>query len=1272
MEFYRELEAYQKLNIQIRQMNNIIRQLTSQSDKTSGATKEANNGKIIQLRSTVELLMGLRNKLNTLYTPYRNNPKRYRTMNGAEVEELKIYYSLCKDFVRNLMNTLYPNEKQRNSKVADFLRDTEATLQRDEQLVRRFKAENGLSLPGATFRAYAETISDPKNHRNAQYKWPGFFEYESLFLSNPKVSHEDALRMYNRKSAEEIRREYQQKVSSEPRFYEYPRTRNRIDPKIRNTGNAEKINQYLAEDDAKENEADKLTFRERQMLIHHRDASAKVKTIQDSVKPAMQAGNELGAKPAFLRNDKGGVVLDVHQPRFQSSANGCWSCSGAMLAGSRGIARVTQEDIRNYRPDIGEEEIVTSRGDLDENYNYDSVKSIAENADSILQHAPNSMLHSLTIDGYSDETQKDYTLNEYIRNTEELLKKQINHALRVDRSPVSFLQPGHYITIVGMEENEVLYKDSYKGEKRTEPADHTFRAPLKTLIKDNFLYEGGPAPIEISWLSDIKLAQDGKTIHGVPSEYVYMKEDGSVTQQPLALRESMGIFDNNPISRIGVRVGRPAEDEDQVFSMDRGNKYSSSGVSMMENVYLPKQLNANYLKTMAGKRSAEEEAKLSAADREIFHIKEGKKDPEQAEAEFRRRMEVIANEKKAEPEPINLEKEDEIDTTSPEKKIIRSEEPIKRKPASPLDVERMNRLIKEKKLIARKERLRAEELKKDHSFTKIADAADTLLEKMNRNKHFYLLLANPAYKNVIRHLEQIRLLSRKAAAQDPEDPFTDEDAEKLVKAIDNGAREAKKYLSDKQEEMERDPRRRNNPGKMKYEQPRIDATLDVYDALSEMSLSLRARENTKDILYLDEKRKSTVNHFIRELTSDLADPAVAQKKSEKNRLYLPEHTAAGMNRLESLFGTVPSKKKKLRIVGKDEVLSDSGSYKAIGGTEEMLSQKDYAALAIAASTTPEALNNDHKAAVPEKKISAADNQAYHAGDTLHGVIRGGTEELSALEPNILKSKGLASKALLDYEQGNPDTLAKLIANGIKNLNDMYIGGKYAGEKEMELYIAEMGLRLKGMLERDPRLMEKAMGYGVTPKMLKDLKDHGVAAEKGVLAAKWSSKENLARGENWGIREKERNYVDLLMNRYLEEERERMLSGSMPKGADPKEVQYAKQLAHIKQTPATGSISNAGKENELKDRIRAYIRGNRYLDYSPKEFLEAVVGSREKPATERTSPLLVDLAAFESRQKLKPSAKRTLNSNARSVKKDVTVKKGDPAVTAKKPKGPVPG
>jgi hypothetical protein len=586
-------------------------------------------------------------------------------------------------------------------------------------------------------------------------------------------------------------------------------------------------------------------------------------------------------------------------------------------------------------------------------------------------------------------------------------------------------------------------------------------------------------------------------------------------------------------------------------------------------------------------------------------------------------------------------------------------------------------VIKEKKLIARKERLRAEELREKYTFPKITRAAGDLLTKMNQHKHFYLALANPAYKNVIGHLEKIRLLSQKAISQNAEDPFTDEDAKKLVRAIDLGAKEAKKYLSDKQAEMERDPRRKNDPGEMKNEQPRIDAVLDCYEVLSEMALSLRARENTKDIITLDEERNATVNQFSDELTSNLSDPRGAQKDSGENRLYIPAHKAADLERLESHFGFVASKKKKLRIVSKDnDMISDNGVYPAIGGVDEAdhLSKKDFAALAIAASTTPEAMKDEYKVADSSGSFTAEDNLAYHRGDLLHRVVRAKQEDLESIRPDIQKSKGIVSKALLDYKQGNIDPLGKLIADGIKNLNDLYAGGRYAGDKETELYMAEMGLRMKGMLERDQRLMEKAMTYGVTPKMLKDLKNQGIAAQNGVLAARWSSEEYLAKGENWGIREKERNYVDLLVNRYLEEEREK----AVPKAkaaAESKEAQYSRQLKTPKSTPYMDKISDVGNERELRDRFRAYIRKNGYMDYTPKEFLDEIVGSKEKPAVGRNASLMVELGAFEASQKAKKSAPLEVSRNlvfSEKTRKAAAPGKTKQGATVKKVQKPVLG
>ena len=102
MDFYRELEAYRKLDTQINQMNSFIRQLTTQSqNRAGGKTNTQNEERILQLRGTVELLTALRNKLNTLYTPNKNNPKSFRRMTAADVEELKTLYEISTDSVKN-------------------------------------------------------------------------------------------------------------------------------------------------------------------------------------------------------------------------------------------------------------------------------------------------------------------------------------------------------------------------------------------------------------------------------------------------------------------------------------------------------------------------------------------------------------------------------------------------------------------------------------------------------------------------------------------------------------------------------------------------------------------------------------------------------------------------------------------------------------------------------------------------------------------------------------------------------------------------------------------------------------------------------------------------------------------------------------------------------------------------------------------------------------------------------------------------------------------
>ena len=1201
MDFYRELEAYKKLENQIDQINAYARSLTTADAKRRTGKGNADKPdpvlqeKLLQIDGTVQLLRALQAKLRTFYTQLPNSQKKFRKLQAMDVAELKNLYQLSRESVNALTETLFPGENGKKSKQARAFENTKTTLERDQQLVNRISEKDGLSLPASVFKAHAETVSGQYNNPEVQFKWPGFFEYETLYLANRNVSHDDVLRMYIRKTPEEVRQEYTSRVSTDPRFYEYPRTRNRLDPKIRNTGNIQEIDQYLAEDDAKQNEAEKMSFRERQMLLHHKAATEKVNSIENAAAEAMQAGNELGVKPAFLRNTENAVELDVHLPSLQTSANGCWSCSGALMVGSRGMAQVTQEDIRNYRPDLSGEENVPENGVIDENYNYDNGKSLSDNADSILKHAPNSMMHSLEILPFSADNEKDgYTSATYIANAVKLLKKQINHALRVDRSPVGFYVPGHYITITGIEGDQVMYKDSYRWRGRTEPADHTFKVSLESLVAESF-FSVPPYSVELNWLSDIRLAKDNKKIHGVPSEYVYMNRDGTVTEQPLALQEASGIMFVKDLNRTGVLVTRPAEDEDQAFAAPGVNAYGSAGVQMMEKVYLPKRLNADYLRTMAHNRSDAEEDRLEDSNREIYHIKPEKKDPAVAEEELRRRLAALQNQAAPghydavgdEQKPgreAGTDKTDEniIDTRSEETKRKEQEqntrekndtkffsnaERIKNEKLSRLnrpylddtrlfrpeetkrvfrqvfekqakEESRKKQMDRQKKQIEDLEKAHAKELKDRYSFAQIRQNANELLEDMRQHR-LYLWRTNPSYKLLIGQLEQIKALAEKATDQKRKDTFSEEDARNLVTAIDKAAKESRKYLSDKQKEMEKDPYRRNDKGRQKYEQPRIEAVLDCYNTLTEMSLAMKGRENHRDILQEDEERQREFNHFLRELTSDHNYPKEAQERSIVNRLYVPEKNRAELERLEMLFGIrFKSIKEFSNVKAMDSLVSIGDGFFGIGGKKgvDRLSNKDFVALAIAASTTPDAMPDSQKNADPERRFTAAEKQAYYAGETMHSVLRATAENIAETVPLIQRSRVLAKQAMTEYAAGNREPLARLIANGIRNLTGISDSGRYTGEKNMEFFSVEMGLRMKAMLERDPKLLEKAMGYGVTSGMLKDLKNRGVEAGCGIVAARWGSEGIRSDKERWGLREKERNYVEMLMNRCLEEER----------------------------------------------------------------------------------------------------------------------------------------
>ena len=1190
MKYYRELElqttACQKLVTKITdygrvlqhqsdQANMTIRQdqATQQQKKEAKDLRDSLTGKINNISSVLQMLNILQNKIRDLYRGSQNDPKKFKKLNLGNVSELKTYYGLVHNMVNNLNNSLFPTDEEKRSKDATAFVSLEQMLDRDQALVNLISEKDGLSLPESIYKVHTEKNAGQYNGQNVQFKWPGFFEYEGMFLTNPQMTHDQVLARYMQKSADEVKTEFEEYARTNPRYYEYPPSRGRLDPVLRNTGNVDTINTALETDEQlPQDDPMKFSHREREMLKHHRDATLKVQQVNDSIQEKLNNGQELGQKLQVQSLPNGGVMLNIDLDRFQTSANGCWSCAGQLMARGRGISNdVTQEDIRSYRPDLNGEQ-VNANDDVDENYNLDYIKALKDNSDSILKFAPNSMMHTVEIAPYSTANEEDgYTSDKYIKNTVNTLKTMINHAIKVDRSPVAFYRPGHYVTIVGIEGDEVLYKDSYQWAGRKEPANHTFRRSLKSLVESNYFCEQGAMSIEINWLSDVQLAQDGKTIHGVPSQYVYMKEDGSVTKQPTALLEVMGDYGSR-LNRVGVPVLREAQDEEEALRKGKNN-YGTMGVLMSERVYLPKNLNADYLKKRANARSAEDEAKLNQTDTDFYKIKPGKIDPATVEDEIREKIRRIENEKKPggnnDGDLKDEEQGPDIDTRSDNTKQQEKEARLQAKINARIEdagrrfmddttikgdytamsrramdkhlqgVSREEKLNKEKRQVEAAEKALADRLKAKYTDQQVAQKAAQLIGTMSQHDPWYLWNTTGAFKELKECLKEVQRLGMKAADPNRKDQFTAEDRKKLEEAVLRSAELSKSYLSSKMKEMEQDPARRNKLSKGKYEQPRIKSVLDAYDFFSEAALAVKAKDKAgeKDIRYAHDDISEEYNLYQRELVTDREDPAAAQEDSINNRLYIPTAATQALGRLEKLFGITTSNEGAFKKVAGIDQLKKITMHQPIGGgSSSRLSNKDFAALAIAASTTPEAMRREWKGADPERRFTEKEKLDYYAGETLHALIHGKVEGISKYIPEIRKSRNLADRALTAYAGGDKAPLARLIANGIKNLNGIGAGGRFNGAKDLELFSAELGLRLKSMLERDPELMKKALSYGVTPQMLKNLKNKGVTAGKGVLAGHWQTKTLQQKEDNWGIREKERNYVDMLVNRYMEEER----------------------------------------------------------------------------------------------------------------------------------------
>ena len=406
---------------------------------------------------------------------------------------------------------------------------------------------------------------------------------------------------------------------------------------------------------------DQLTTQDKAYILKHRQLGLKMKEDKEARQKDLLEKTQKGEAPQVYETgvqvqDDGETVYlpDIKLNSHQTQPQGCWSVSMSLQLQARGV-QMSQEEIRTYRPDINNDkeafELSTKyNNQAREGYLKNGANNFMEMGDAALQMAPDSMIHEIEIPPY-DVTMKRAGISKeaFVQNVVTEARKTILHAIKEDKSPVSFLYGGHYITIVGLDKNNnVMYKESkprYKEGKLLD-SDTTFHAPLDKLLTPLALGKRG---IQLSWMSEINLSKDGKTIYGIPSQYVQMKEDGSLTNQPDDLRTISG-GDSVAHNVAGVRVYREGETEDPEYT----NQHRIvNGIRKIEKVYIPENLDVTSLKAKANARSDEKEKQLADQSQAFYGFDPGEHlSPEdykqkEKEIESRRRAEKEARDKAA-------------------------------------------------------------------------------------------------------------------------------------------------------------------------------------------------------------------------------------------------------------------------------------------------------------------------------------------------------------------------------------------------------------------------------------------------------------------------------------------------------------------------------------------------------------------------------------------------------------------------------------------------
>ena len=1043
MPYYRELNGYKKIG---NKLVSLIAYLQKNTDRE--AFHQKNNSRFARIR----LLTTVVNRL------YRKNQRgNYPGLYANDLNQLKSLYTEVSEILTQ-MTEEFRNDPTITNKNTDCFTELQTLINQDKEIVDKVSFKDGLPLPEAVYKLNKEITKG--DYANTDFKEPGFREYEELYASSG-LTHDQLLARYIRLRPDQVMDDLNTQVGKHPRLYEYRPYSTSIPPYIQHTGNPELINNYIS------NNGDNLLFLQKYRLLKHAQATEKKNQIQNEAATEHAANRVYGGpRPRVIVSGPEKAEIRIHQPAKQSSSQGCWSVTGQLLLQSRGITNVSQEEIRAFRQDINADNLdANAKNFYDYNYGRDMGKNLMDMGDSILAFAPNSMLHETMISPYDRDAEKaGISAAQYVENTAAFFRKSIMHAITVDKSPVSLLKKGHFITIFAINGDTVSYKDS----NGLNGPDATYTMSVKDYIKNIFVDSPDKRPLQFNWISDIRLAKDGRTLHGVPSKYSYMKEDGTVQLPPAGIQD-VANGSLPPSNKLGVKISRMAGDEDK-YVQHMPDPYTDGGIRKNETVYLPPTLNAQFLKNQAEARSTHEEEVLKQADREFYRM-----DP---------RDHILKQENAAE--------------------IIES----------------INRKVVPRRALIQQIQQPIDENVNDHSrYKRIMDTTAILYNDVSQGTRFYYVNAKPSYGELKDSLDIIRGLAKrgwKHAARN-EGTFTEADLNRMNREINKAIKSARTYLDAKYDEMMQNPARRNADGGTSTEQVRIRATVKALENLMQLKASLKQNETAAEAA----DRLSITEQYRSALISDADDPKKQQLASYKPRIAMPVDLQYGLTRIEALFGKNPEKLHEF---------DDKFNY-SIGNANikhfRTLKTIDYSFPAIGEKgklSDLDVLSDRDFAAVSYASIS------QNPGHT-EILLKNPLESLKKFEAPLQKARLEAQKALNAYKRGKKTPLALLLKQGINNLSEQ-VKAQENESAVSGYTFSEMSRRMLSMLERDPDLMKIAVNNGLRNEniaYIKAMETEGLYALKQEQWNKEITEIEAGRKNAWTQEERLERYTDLLIH-----------------------------------------------------------------------------------------------------------------------------------------------